>query len=86
MEARFNMAKNLRNYDFDYARAEQAAAPLVAAYPENPIFLLLVGDIEEKLGHNDAAAERFREAGSGSHGKTRMRGAVRKLASEALAR
>jgi len=39
MEARFNMAKSLRNYDFDYHGAEQAAAPLLAAYPENPIFL-----------------------------------------------
>ena len=28
VEARFNMAKSLRNYDRDYARAEQAAAPL----------------------------------------------------------
>ncbi len=34
LEARFNMAKNLRNYDFDYARAQQAAAPLLTAYPE----------------------------------------------------
>ena len=33
MEARFNMAKSLRNYDCDYARAAQAAAPLLTAYP-----------------------------------------------------
>ena len=55
LEARFNMAKNLRNYDFDYARADEAAAPLTAEYPENPIFLLLEGDIDEKLGHNEDA-------------------------------
>lgn len=85
MEARFNMAKNLRNYDFDYVRAEQAAAPLVAAYPENPIFLLLVGDIEEKLGHNEAATERFQEAGRAPWGDPACAAQVRKLASEALA-
>src|SRR5271166_232612 len=62
MEARFNMAKNLRNYDYDYVRAEQAAAPLLAAYPQNCIFLLLVGDIEQKLGHKEEAAAKFREA------------------------
>ena len=56
VEARFNMAKNLRNYDRDDARAAQAAAPLIVEYPENSVFLLLAGDIEQKLGHNDLAA------------------------------
>ena len=62
LEARFNMAKSLRNYDRDYARAERAAAPLVAEYPRNCIFLLLAGDIEQKLGHTQEAAARFRPA------------------------
>src|ERR1039457_5641508 len=66
MEARFNMAKSLRNYDLDYARAARAAAPLISAYPGNPVFLLLAGDIEEKLGHTDAAAARFRAAAASS--------------------
>ena len=48
VEARFNMAKNLRNYDRDYARAAQAAAPLMVEYPENAVFLLLVGDHRAK--------------------------------------
>lgn len=60
VEARFNMAKSLRNYDRDYARAEAAAAPLLARYPRNCIFLLLAGDIEQKLGHNEEAAIRYR--------------------------
>jgi hypothetical protein len=61
-EARFNMAKNLRNYDHDYARAAEAAAPITSEFPENPLFLLLAGDLAAKLGHNDEAAARFRAA------------------------
>ncbi len=85
MEARFNMAKSLRNYDRDYARAAQAAAPLLTAYPGNPIFLLLAGDIEQKLGHNDAAAEKFRAAAASPSGDPGCAGQTQKLAREALA-
>jgi len=85
MEARFNMAKNLRNYDRDDARAAQAAAPLIIEYPDNPIFLLLVGDLEQKLGHNDIAAERFRAAAAASTDDAECNERARKLANEALA-
>ena len=85
MEARFNMAKSLRNYDLDYARAAQAAAPLISAYPGNPVFLLLAGDIEEKLGHTDAAAARFRAAAASSVEDPACAARVQKLAHEALA-
>jgi len=85
MEARFNMAKNLRNYDHDYARAEQAAAPLVSEYPGNGIFLLLVGDIQQKLGHSDEATERFRAAAAASWEDGACEERVRHLADEALA-
>ncbi|MBZ5658862.1 MAG: tetratricopeptide repeat protein [Acidobacteriia bacterium] len=85
MEARFNMAKSLRNYDRDYARAAKAAAPLLAAYPVNPIFLLLAGDIEQKLGHNDAAAAKFRAAAASPEGDPACAAQVQKLAREALA-
>ena len=85
LEARYNMAKNLRNYDYDYARAAQAAGPLVKEYPENPIFLLLVGDIDEKLGHNDEAAERFRAAEAAPTDDAECAARVRKVAREALA-
>jgi hypothetical protein len=85
MEARFNMAKSLRNYDFDYARAGQAAAPLLTAYPANPIFLLLTGDIDQKLGHDDAAAAKFREVAAAQWDDPECAARMRKLASEALA-
>jgi hypothetical protein len=85
MEARFNMAKNLRNYDRDYARAAQAAAPLIADYPQNPIFLLLAGDIEQKLGHTEAAAVRFRAAAAAPYDDAACARRVQQLAREALA-
>jgi len=85
VEARFNMAKNLRNYDFDYARAAQAAGPLLKEYPENPIFLLLVGDIDEKLGHNDEATAMFRAAEVAPTDDAECAARVRKVAREALA-
>ena len=84
-EARFNMAKSLRNYDRDYARAEKAAAPLVAEHPGNCIFLLLAGDIEQKLGHNSEAAERFRAAAAAPWQESACGEQAHKLAEEALA-
>ena len=84
-EARFNLAKNLRNYDFDYARAEEAAAPLANDYPENPLFLLLAGDIAAKLGHNDEAAMRFRAAAAAPMDDVTCAQRVRQIAREALA-
>ncbi len=84
MEARFNMAKNLRNYDFDYARAEQAAAPLLEQHPRNCIFLLLAGDIEQKLGHREEAAARFRAAAAAPWEESACAERARNLAREAL--
>lgn len=62
VEARFYLARNLRNYDRDYFQASDVATRLKADYPHNPIFVLLAGDIEAKLGHNEAAAADYREA------------------------
>jgi len=84
-EARFNLAKNLRNYDFDYARALTAAAPLAAEYPENPLFLLLAGDIAAKLGHNDEAAMRFHAATAAPMDDVTCTERVKRIAREALA-
>jgi tetratricopeptide (TPR) repeat protein len=84
-EARFNMAKSLRNYDRDYARAEQAAAPLVAEHPGNCIFLLLAGDIEQKLGHKEEASVRFRAAAAADWEEAACAERAHSLAREALA-
>ncbi len=84
VEARFNMAKNLRNYDFDFARAEQAAAPLLAGHPRNCLFLLLAGDIEQKLGRKEEAVAKFRDAANSWEG-TACAERAHMLAHEALA-
>jgi hypothetical protein len=84
IEARFNMAKNLRNYDFDYARAATTAAPLTSEFPENPLFLLLVGDIAAKLGHKDEAAARFRAAVAGPMEDAKCAERVQQIVREAL--
>jgi tetratricopeptide (TPR) repeat protein len=84
-EARFNMAKSLRNYDRDYARAEHAAAPLLTQHPENCNFLLLAGDIEQKLGHTEEAAAKFRAAAVASWEEAACAERAQKLARESLA-
>jgi tetratricopeptide (TPR) repeat protein len=61
-EARFYMAVNLHNYDHQYERALQLAAPLVEKYPSDPLFQLIVGDLFAKLGHKERAAEYYRAA------------------------
>jgi len=85
VEARFNLAKNLRNYDRDYTRALAAAAPLTSEFPENPLFLLVAGDIAEKLGRNDEAAMRFRAAAAAPMEDAACSVRVQKLVREALA-
>ena len=84
VEARFNMAKSLRNYDFDFARAEQAAAPLLVEHPGNCIFLLLAGDIERKLGHTEQAAAKFRAAAAAPWGDATCAERAHRLANEAI--
>lgn len=57
VEARFYLAKNLRTYDHNYAEALRVAGPLARQYPDNPIFLLLIGNLEMELGRKDQAKE-----------------------------
>ncbi len=85
VEARFNMAKSLRNIDLNYAGAAKATEPLLAAYPQNPLFLLLSGDLDQKLGHPDSAAAKFRAAGSSPQTDSACIAQVEKVASESLA-
>ena len=84
-EARYNMAKSLRNYDHDYTRALAAALPLTTEFPENPLFLLMAGDIAAKLGHNDEAVIRFRAAAAAPMEDPMCAERVRQIAREALA-
>ena len=57
VEARFYLARNLRTYDHDYAQALEVAEPLVRRFPENPVFLLLVGNLQSELGRRAEAEQ-----------------------------
>lgn len=59
VDSRFYLAKNLRTYDQRYQDALTTAEPLVARYPHNPIFLLLVGNLNAELDRNAKATEYF---------------------------
>ena len=57
--ARFYLAKNLRTYDLEYARAAGYLAPLLQQYPQNPTFALIMANLEIEQGQRDAAAKRL---------------------------
>lgn len=61
-EARFWLAKNLRNYDQDFARARVEFQRLGDRYPQNPIFPLLVAGVAAKLGDRAGAARAYTRA------------------------
>lgn len=62
VEARFYLAKNLRNYDQQYSRAIQVMEPLVQRYPQNALFRLFLGDLYAHAGRKDDAREQLRHA------------------------
>jgi tetratricopeptide (TPR) repeat protein len=62
VEMRFHLARNLRTFDFQYERAIVVAQPLVERYPRNPVFLLLLGNLNAELGRPVKTAEYFQAA------------------------
>ncbi len=62
VDTRFYLAKNLRTYDRHYDEALEIAEPLATRYPRNPIFLLLLGNLNAELGRSAKAAEYFHAA------------------------
>jgi len=57
VDLRFILARALRQYDRKYEEALSTARPLVDRYPRNPLFLLLVANLNAELGRNAKAAE-----------------------------
>ena len=57
--ARFYLGKNLRNIELDYQGSITVMTPLVAEYPQNPVFQLVLGDTAAKLNRRDLAAASF---------------------------
>ena len=62
VDMRFYLARNLRSYDERYEEALTVAEPLAARYPRNPIFQLLVGNLNVELGRTTNASESFHAA------------------------
>jgi hypothetical protein len=62
VEARFYLAKNLRTYDRDYARAADLLEPLAQQYPQNPVFALMLGNMNSLLNRKEKAAAEFQAA------------------------
>lgn len=59
VDIRFILARSLRTYDQKYEEALSDAEPLAARYPQNPIFMLLLGNLNMELGRNPKAQEYF---------------------------
>jgi tetratricopeptide (TPR) repeat protein len=57
VDVRFILARALRQYDQKYQEALEIAEPLVAKYPNNPNFLLLLANLNAELGRNAKAAD-----------------------------
>jgi len=62
VDARFILARALRQYDQKYEQALSVGEPLGVRYPNNPIFLLLLGNLNAELGRSADAAQYFRLA------------------------
>ena len=62
VDVRFILARSLRTYDQKYEEGLTVAEPLVTRFPRNPMFLLLLGNLNEELGRNEKASEYFRSA------------------------
>lgn len=62
--ARFYLALNLENYDQKFQEALQVVQPLTEKYPDNPIFQLVRGDLNAKLGRKAQAEVSYRAAGA----------------------
>ena len=62
VDARFILARAIRQYDQKYEEALADAEPLRMRYPRNPLFLLLTGNLLLELGRNAQASEYFRAA------------------------
>jgi hypothetical protein len=62
VEMRFHLARNLRTFDYQYERAILVAQPLVERYPGNPVFLLLLGNLNAEMGRPVKTAEYLQAA------------------------
>lgn len=62
--ARFYLALNLLNYDQRYEDAIQVITPLAEKYPGNPLYELMLGDLNARLARKQQAESYYRAAGA----------------------
>ncbi|HXX56198.1 MAG TPA: hypothetical protein VEJ17_00220 [Candidatus Nitrosotalea sp.] len=60
--ARFYLAMNLFNYDQKYEEALRVITPLAEKYSGNPVFQLMRGDLNAKLGRRQLAEDFYQTA------------------------
>src|SRR5262249_20199223 len=60
--ARIYLSLNLHRYDEKYARAIEVLEPVASKYPGNPLFQLMLADLQAKLGRKAKALEHYRAA------------------------
>jgi hypothetical protein len=85
VDIRFILARSLRTYDQKYEEALSDAEPLLARYPQNPIFMLLLGNLNAELGRNAKATEYFHAAQKTSIPDSACAARMRELAGSFLA-
>jgi hypothetical protein len=85
VDIRFILARSLRTYDQKYGQALEIAEPLAARYPQNPIFQLLLGNLNAELGRNAKASEYFHSAKNTSVPDPACAARARELANSFLA-
>jgi hypothetical protein len=85
VDSRFYLAKNLRTYDQRYEEALAVAEPLIARYPHNPVFLLLLGNLNAEIGRTAKAAGYFHLAQESTIPDSACAARIRDLASSFLA-
>lgn len=59
VEAQFYLAKNLRNYDREYARSTTLFEKLVTSYPANPLFRTMLASDLIRINQLDRAEKEF---------------------------
>jgi predicted Zn-dependent protease len=84
--ARFYLALNLLNYDQRYEEAIQVITPLADKYPGNPLYELMLGDLNARLARKQQAEVFYHAAEVDVSGvpETDCQAKVKQLARESL--
>jgi tetratricopeptide (TPR) repeat protein len=84
--ARFYLALNLMNYDQRYQEAIQIITPLAEKYPGNPLYELMLGDLNVRLARKQQAETYYHAADTAADSvpEANCRAKVRQLVRQSL--